>query len=283
MGGAPSRCATYVDRDGKTMCLHSRPKYDRWIKESGNEFRVTNINGSYTTSAAASANTHAGGGAADIEGDGYSADRVRHEANRARGYVLVAYPRLWKGNWHIHVLDPACPSLSPEAAAQIVLFGKGFDALVGNNPDTSERSNVEAIMATFAHRLDPPKSSTSTSVSKPKPVNYGYPYTYKAGWYPYPGRQGGSYYGPSKAGVAWYSGKVAGGTKTGVGASGGLTLAWVRGHIARIQRCVGVVADGRYGPVTVAAVKKWQKRNRLSADGIVGPRTWAAMARSRGQ
>nr|WP_286208919.1 peptidoglycan-binding domain-containing protein [Azospirillum sp. A1-3] len=48
-------------------------------------------------------------------------------------------------------------------------------------------------------------------------------------------------------------------------------------RIKRIQRIVGVVPDGVYGPLTKAAVVRWQARHFLKADGIVGPVTAKAM------
>lgn len=44
-----------------------------------------------------------------------------------------------------------------------------------------------------------------------------------------------------------------------------------------IQRIVGTKVDGAYGPNTERAVRAWQSRHGLTADGVVGPRTWAAM------
>jgi len=47
--------------------------------------------------------------------------------------------------------------------------------------------------------------------------------------------------------------------------------------VALVQKKVGVEADGRFGPITEAAVKDYQRRKRLVPDGIVGPITMKAM------
>jgi lysozyme len=52
-------------------------------------------------------------------------------------------------------------------------------------------------------------------------------------------------------------------------------------RIRRIQTIVGVKADGRYGPITKAAVVVWQARHFLKADGVVGPVTAKAMGFER--
>jgi phage gp16-like protein len=51
-------------------------------------------------------------------------------------------------------------------------------------------------------------------------------------------------------------------------------------YVQRVQRIVGVTADGIFGKGTKRAVKRWQRRHGLTADGIVGPATWAAMKRA---
>ncbi|MFI6416012.1 peptidoglycan-binding protein [Streptomyces sp. NPDC050842] len=46
------------------------------------------------------------------------------------------------------------------------------------------------------------------------------------------------------------------------------------------QSLLGIRADGRFGPATTHAVRGFQGRHRLRADGVVGPRTWAALVRT---
>ena len=47
--------------------------------------------------------------------------------------------------------------------------------------------------------------------------------------------------------------------------------------VAKMQKVLGVTADGDFGFGTQTAVKKWQKMNGLVADGVVGPATQAKM------
>lgn len=50
-----------------------------------------------------------------------------------------------------------------------------------------------------------------------------------------------------------------------------------RTNIARLQRELGVAADGIFGRGTEAAVKAKQKSKKLAVDGKVGPMTWKAV------
>jgi putative chitinase len=45
-------------------------------------------------------------------------------------------------------------------------------------------------------------------------------------------------------------------------------------NVKLLQRKLGVDPVGNFGPATEAAVKAWQSKNGLTADGIVGEKTW---------
>ena len=49
------------------------------------------------------------------------------------------------------------------------------------------------------------------------------------------------------------------------------------GGVRELQRALGVSADGIFGPGTQAAVKAFQRSHGLTADGIVGPQTRSAL------
>ena len=47
--------------------------------------------------------------------------------------------------------------------------------------------------------------------------------------------------------------------------------------VKKLQVKLGVDPVGKFGPKTEAAVKDWQSKNGLSADGIVGDKTWGVI------
>ena len=62
-----------------------------------------------------------------------------------------------------------------------------------------------------------------------------------------------------------------------VAATGGGSSGSRQGGVAAAQKVLGVPADGIVGPVTRAAVKRFQRRHGLVVDGIIGPATLAAL------
>jgi peptidoglycan hydrolase-like protein with peptidoglycan-binding domain len=50
-------------------------------------------------------------------------------------------------------------------------------------------------------------------------------------------------------------------------------------RVERVQRWLGLHADGIFGTATRRAVKRFQRRNGLTADGIVGPATFRTLRR----
>lgn len=47
--------------------------------------------------------------------------------------------------------------------------------------------------------------------------------------------------------------------------------------VKKLQAALHVFIDGQFGPKTETALKQFQKSNRLVADGICGPASWAAL------
>lgn len=58
--------------------------------------------------------------------------------------------------------------------------------------------------------------------------------------------------------------------------STGDTVRWAQYLLTRITLSYTQI-DGTFGTVTKAAVEKFQTEKKLSVDGIVGPKTWAAL------
>lgn len=76
----------------------------------------------------------------------------------------------------------------------------------------------------------------------------------------------GSYYGPFTGPAASVSGVPD-------------TDAPFRAGLQVCQRLLRVSADGRYGPITAAAVRQYQTDHQLHVDGLIGPATWSSLTR----
>ena len=48
-------------------------------------------------------------------------------------------------------------------------------------------------------------------------------------------------------------------------------------HVQGLQELLHIYPDGKFGPLTEEAVKEFQTAHGLTADGIVGAKTWAAL------
>ena len=48
-------------------------------------------------------------------------------------------------------------------------------------------------------------------------------------------------------------------------------------HVQGLQHLLHIYPDGKFGPLTEEAVKEFQTSHGLTADGIVGAKTWAAL------
>jgi peptidoglycan hydrolase-like protein with peptidoglycan-binding domain len=48
-------------------------------------------------------------------------------------------------------------------------------------------------------------------------------------------------------------------------------------HVAVLQRKLGIEPPGPFGPTTEAAVRRFQRARGMIPDGIVGPKSWAAL------
>ncbi len=54
-------------------------------------------------------------------------------------------------------------------------------------------------------------------------------------------------------------------------------------RVAFVQKVLGLHVDRIFGKQTKRAVKRFQRSHGLTADGIVGPATWASLKRARGR
>jgi len=107
--------------------------------------------GSYQTSTAASAGTHAGGGAVDINAEALTDAQARILEAAARKWGGTAWfrPRVSPAGipygWqrHVHILRSDCGDLAAAARTQVGQYRRGLNGLANNGPDTGDRTWVD--------------------------------------------------------------------------------------------------------------------------------------------
>ena len=123
------------------------------------------IQGSWSH-ASASAQTHAGGGAADLSVAGLSLKQRLALVNELRKRNVAAYLRSPQYGWtstgaHIHMIVADEPGLSAAAQAQVIAYEKGWNGLAGNSRRKDPFARPE--QHTFVVRKEP---VVAQSVSK---------------------------------------------------------------------------------------------------------------------
>ena len=98
--------------------------YARIVQALGSGWQL--FQGSWSTSVAASAGTHAGAGVADLAPTAGGWDWA---VSMLRAAGLDAWFRNWVGNQHIHLVNPHVTGLSPEAFSQVLSFNRGGSGL----------------------------------------------------------------------------------------------------------------------------------------------------------
>lgn len=104
----------------------------------GPKIQILPTQGSYSTGTAASAGTHAGGGACDLSVAELTADQIKLVVFLARRVGFAAWHRLpSEGDWgaHIHMIACECDDLSPSAERQVTSYRIGKSGLASNKAD----------------------------------------------------------------------------------------------------------------------------------------------------
>lgn len=128
--------------DGKTVDLRTHLALKEAERRLGYPLTVTQ--GSYNAGGvAASAGTHDGGGAVDLEAYDWQR-KVR--VLRAVGFAAWYRPELWRDGvkiWgpHVHAIQIGNDRLSDGARAQVADYYAGRDGLAGDGPDPYARPN----------------------------------------------------------------------------------------------------------------------------------------------
>lgn len=154
-GGGVGLCPTGYWR-GKKFCLHTIVKLRLGLAPNTGSLYIDPLQGSYTYSTSASGGTHGGGGAGDVKHGSWSETQDNSVMNIARNKAFLIYwdrdaiPGVWDD--HGHFIDPSCPNLSPEAAAQVVDFHYGRNGLANDGADFGSRTNATRLWNMYLNR-----------------------------------------------------------------------------------------------------------------------------------
>jgi hypothetical protein len=150
--------------DGHTVNMRTAAMIDAAEARCGEDFYI--IQGSFNTSVGASAGTHAGGGAVDIDPSNW---QQRQHALRAVGFAAWHRPyiaNLW--GEHIHCIAIGDKTMSAAAHDQVIDYYNHRDGLAGGAYDGSWRPSPIPIFNYEAHDVHSEWSKGDVYVPKLK-------------------------------------------------------------------------------------------------------------------
>lgn len=241
------------------------------------DFYLSPIQGSYSTSTAASAGTHAGGGAIDINTRPLTPAQkaVLEFCMREVTFADWDRPVTWFSKWfnkiinggwspHNHGILTGCVHLSSAAKSQVAEYVKGENGLVGGDKDTGTRSFVGRTWAAYLAIQKGVASAAQRALMVPtvKKLQAAIYQTQDGSW------------GPVTDAFLWRTGRIRREGKAG------FMLYGVDKRKAMQGSWGAKPVDGIWGPRTqaanVAAVKRIQAVLKVTQDGVWGPKTDAA-------
>lgn len=125
-----------VNYNGVTVNRRTAAMLDKTSDKLG--YDLSMYQGSYNTKVGPSAGTHAGGGAVDLSPADW---RNKVRALRSVGFAAWHRPELWLNGvrvWpeHVHAIAIGDAQMSSEAASQVAQYKAGTDGLAGHSRDT---------------------------------------------------------------------------------------------------------------------------------------------------
>ena len=127
--------------------------------------------GSYSGTVAASAGTHAGGGAVDLDVDGLDSDEIGRLIQGLRRVGWAAWLRTPAQGfaYHIHGIAVACEDLSSGAEYQVAEYFAGRNGLAGRGTDDGPRDFPGGVGVTWEDYLAATAAPTEPLAPPPPP------------------------------------------------------------------------------------------------------------------